>query len=232
MKLLKKFLPPYMIVCTAFILGSCSSGTSDQNASGGNVGPTKEPSTNDARQPVQPSTSRAAANTDAESGTEITDTPVYAVWVARKDDNKMYDGMYDSASGYLRLCDSKQMIHVDDPGNVLVNASKSCYSQGNTLKMITIKKGISGKPLFLTVLHVDPVGRNLVALTDNNDTIVTSAATMNPAAFDQLKKQYQVTPFSAGEVDKIKHYYSPEMQVQNAQKKAQVMKMNAVMLKK
>jgi len=225
----------YVLICLIFstmaAITRCNSGTSDQNAGSGNVGPTKEPSDNDSKASTPPPISSADANADAQSGTEITDTPVYAVWVAKQDNNKMYDGMYDSVSGYLRLCDSKQLIHVNDPGDIMVNNAKSCYSQGNTLKMVTVKKGISGKPLFLTVLHVDAVGQNIVALTDNNDTIVTSARTMSPVAFEKLKKQYEITPFSPVELDKIKHYYSPEMQVHNTQKKEQVMKMNEVLKK-
>lgn len=168
--------------------------------------------------------SSTATNNDI-AGTERTTIPVYAVWISKKNDNRSYDGMYDSATHYMKLCESKQKIHIDNPSEVALSPDNKCFNQV-LYDMITISKD-SGAPLFLNVLHVDSAQRRIVGVTDNNDTIETSVGNMSNASFEKLKREYQVTPFSKSEENKIKQYYSPGMKKQNEAKKEQIMKMKS-----
>jgi hypothetical protein len=228
MKLFKRFRPIFFTLGAVIMMAGCNSNEQGKSK----VAPKSDSSATEAEPQIPATTPKETAGSGSDTTSEITDTPVYAIWISKKDNNKMYDGLYDSASGYLRLCESKQLLHINDPSEIAIDASKSCYSQGMALRMMIIKKGDSGKPVFLTVLHVDSAGRNLVALTDNNDTIMTSAKTMDNAAFEKLKSAYRVTPFTQNETDKITQYYSPAMKIQNQQKKAQVMKMNVSVMQK
>jgi hypothetical protein len=160
-----------------------------------------------------------------DGGTEKNAIPVYAIWIPQK--NTRYDGLYDSTSGYIRLCENKEVHHIDHPNQIIINPDNKCFSETLYLETITINNN-SGAPLFLTVLHVDSTGRKLVGLTATNDTITTSVSTMNHEAFEKLKAEYRTTPFQPAQINEIKKYYSPEMRVRNIEKKEKVMKMKAV----
>ena len=92
--------------------------------------------------------------------------------------------------------------------------------------MIIISKD-SSAPLFLTVLHVDSINKNVVGVTDNNDTIVTSIETMNPRSLQILKTKYQKASLKEEEVKKVETFYLPERAVENQEMKRRVMKDNA-----
>jgi len=177
----------------------------------------------------EPKTDSVATGTTDTLSTKDVDTsektalPVYAIWVSKKRDNRSYDGLYDSASGYIRLCESKQVYHVDDPKEISINADNKCFSQGLHAEMVTIKRD-SGMPLFLTVLDVDSSHGYLVGLTDKNDTIMTSVANMNHEAFEKLKKEYTVSPLKDADKDKIRELYLPEARIRNFEKKERIMK--------
>jgi hypothetical protein len=154
-------------------------------------------------------------------GTEETSVPVYAIW--KKTAALQYDGLYDASTGYIRLCETGEEFHIDDPSTLTTQNGDKCYRQGN-LKMIIIKRD-SSSPLFLTVLHVDPDNKKVVGVTDRGDTIATSVETMEPKAFEKLKAEYRATSFNQDQVQKIKEYYSPDKQVQNETRKEQAIKM-------
>lgn len=169
-------------------------------------------------------TPTTGGTSDPGSLTEETVIPVYAVW--QPDITKSpYDGLYDSTSHYLRLCQNKEKIHIDDPSKLTIKTDERCYKQGAAFAMIILKKDSLAAPVFLTVLHVDTVAKKIVAVTDNNDTLATSITNMNAKQFDALKKDYRSsTPVKQRDVEKIKKYYAPERKTENQIKKERALK--------
>ena len=151
-------------------------------------------------------------------GNETATLAIYAIWESKKD-LTTYDGLYDSASRYIKLCKSSEEVHVDDPSEIRLQSGDNCYKQGENFAMIIIKRDSVAHPLFLTVLHVDSTTKNFVGVTDSNDTIATSIKTMSARNFDELKREYKKPVLRPGEIDKIKKYYSPEKKEQNQLKK-------------
>jgi hypothetical protein len=160
-----------------------------------------------------------ASDTSSEKAT----IPVYALWINM---NKTYDGMYDSTSGYFRLCETKEVFHISDRSQIAINANNTCFSQGTFLRMVVIKKSVHA-PLFLTVLDVDSSNKSVVGVTDSHDTIATSVNTLNHNSFETLKNAYRTTPFQPDEVNKIKQFYKPEMKMQNVEKKERLMRLQS-----
>ena len=155
---------------------------------------------------------------------ETTVIPVYAVW-SPKTQNLIYDGLFDSASRFIRLCQTKEKLQIDDLSELTIRDDDDCYTQKSS-PMIIISKD-SSAPLFLTVLHVDSINKNVVGVTDNNDTIVTSIETMNPRSLQILKTKYQKASLKEEEVKKVETFYLPERAVENQEMKRRVMKDNA-----
>jgi hypothetical protein len=155
--------------------------------------------------------------------TEKTVIPVYAIWQPNITSSP-YDGLYDSVSHYLRLCQNKQKIHIDDPSQVTIKSEDKCYKQGAAYAMIIIKKDSLAEPVFLTVLHVDSINKNVVAVTDNNDTLATSVKNLNIREFNELNKDYRETRPQQREVEVLKKYYAPERKEENQKKKERAMK--------
>jgi len=194
-----------VVVTVASLLCSCG---------GGKTGGTNP----DRNTPSIDSTGRAS------DSTEKTVIPVYAIWKP-SNTSSPYDGLYDSVSHYLRLCQNKQKIHINDPSQVTIKIEDKCYKQGAAYAMIIIKKDSLAEPVFLTVLHVDSINKNVVAVTDNNDTLATSVKNLNVREFNELNKDYRETHPKQKEADVIKKYYSPERKSENQRKKERALKM-------
>ena len=155
--------------------------------------------------------------------TETTTVPVYAIWTPKKSSD-IYNGLYDPMSRYIKLCKSRQEIQIQDTSEIKIENDGKCYKQGENFAMIIIKRDSVAAPLFLTVLHVDSVTKNIVGVTDDKDTIATSIKSMDVTNFDKLKREYSNPPLRQVEIDKIKKYYSPEKKVQNRLKKERALK--------
>jgi hypothetical protein len=152
--------------------------------------------------------------------TEKTVIPVYAIW--QRKDAGPYDGLYDSSSGYIRICETNEELHVDDPSQLTIRSEEKCYKQGKAYAMMVFKRD-SLPPLFVTVLHVDSVNKQVVVATDAHDTIATSV-NMNEAAFHELNKQYQQAHPKQEEVRKIRRYYSEDKKIENEEKKKRLLR--------
>lgn len=211
-------LPLGLFGLSLLILSSCGSGEKKESNAGATEAPTPGEISGIPETPSGTPTGAAPLGP-----TETTGLAVYAIWQPGNDVNTNYDGLYDSSSGYMQLCQTKEVVKIEKPEEVHPQNGNHCFQAALQLATITIRTG-QDKPVFLDVVDVDSVNQGVVAISANHDTLAISVKTLPAAHFNDLKVKYREAHRPPQEIRKMQEFYIEDKKTENQQAKERLMR--------